>query len=382
MKNWKKYLFIFLGTAVYCLAGFYASNYFQKNNEVSIRNEILNISRVTAAAVNTENLKKLTVTPADNNIPEYQRLRVQLSNLYQALKEKGISGIYTMSLKGENIVFSVDSWATSDQLHSEPGDLYKKPPSELYKVFSAGTSEIVGPYTDEFGTWLSAFSPIKDTNGNIIQVVGTDIIGSYYLGRIQTYKTYSYLIVLAVYLLIALLYLYILSVMKGFKKSKESIKLFNDLTNSVPLCIQIFDSRGKLISINKYAKKAHFLTSLTDAEIKKWDFMSCIKEEYRSKVQEALNLAMIGKGTQDMLIGHIPGTSTSTWCLSDFVPIENDGKIEFIYYLGKNIDREKFIQENLENQKRELEKINNIMIDREVKMIELKERIKELEGKK
>lgn len=165
------------------------------------------------------------------------------------------------------------------------------------------------------------------------------------------------------------------------QKLKEINDIYNKLLDSVPISIKILDPHGELISVNKYGKEAHFLTKLSEEEIKKWDFMGDIKEEYRPKVKNAIDLAVAGKMTQDMPVAYNPERSKFVWHLSDFVPIIHNNEVRIIYYLGRDIDREKNIEADLQKRKDELEKINNIMIDRELKMIELKERIKDLEEK-
>jgi hypothetical protein len=382
LKNWRKSLIVILGTAIYLIGGFYIASYFQKNNEVKMQNELLGISNTFSESFfDSDRIRALTSTPADNNLSEYIELRKILSDLYSSLKLNGVTGIYTMSMKNGKIYFSVDSWDKSERLHSEPGDLYKEPPAQLINVFSSGQPELTGVYTDEFGTWLSAFSPIKDASGATMQVVGADFDGSYYSQSILQYNLYSDSIVILSYLLILLLYLYINGRQASLKKLKDSKKLFDDLMDNVPLCVKEFNDRGEFVSINKYGKKEHHLTALTDPEIKKWDYMSSIKEEYRPKVKESFDLALSGKVVGNVLMEHIPGTSEAAWCLGDFVPLEIDGKLKSVYFISRNIDNEKFAQKDLEEQKANLEKINSLMVDRELKMIELKEKIRNLEKK-
>jgi hypothetical protein len=347
-----------------------------------MQNELLGISNIVSESFfDSSRIRALTSTPADNNLSEYIELRKIFSDLYSSLKLNGVTGIYTMSTKNGKIYFSVDSWDKSERLHSEPGDLYKEPPAQLINVFSSGQPELTGIYTDEFGTWLSAFSPIKDASGATMQVVGVDFDGSYYSQSILQYNLYFDSIVILSYLLILLLYLYINDRQASFKKLKDSKKLFDDLMDNIPLCVKEFNDRGEFVSINKYGKKEHYLTALTDAEIKKWDYMSSIKEEYRPKVKESFDLALSGKVVGNVLMEHIPGTSEATWCLGDFVPLEIDGKLKLVYFISRNIDNEKFAQKDLEEQKANLEKINSLMVDRELKMIELKEKIRDLENK-
>ncbi|MFH0891884.1 MAG: response regulator [Candidatus Falkowbacteria bacterium] len=60
--------------------------------------------------------------------------------------------------------------------------------------------------------------------------------------------------------------------------------------------------------------------------------------------------------------------------------IKKDGKIVGILVTGRDITREKKVEESLIERNRELERFNELTVGRETKMIELKNRIKELEG--
>ena len=61
--------------------------------------------------------------------------------------------------------------------------------------------------------------------------------------------------------------------------------------------------------------------------------------------------------------------------------MEIDGK-QFLQATVRDISEQKKREEEFKNKVEELEKINKIMIGRELKMVELKEKIKKLEGKK
>lgn len=383
MKNRKIYIFLALGSIILFIIGLYAANYIQKNYESDFYNKIVNNARLAALSLDGDKLKNLSITPDDNASIDYIRLRNQILSLHQVLKIEGATGIYTVQLKNGSVLFSVDSWAIRHQLHSEPGDLYELPPKELFNAFQDGEPILAGPYNDEFGYWFSVFVPIKDVlDGNIIQVLGIDIDGSYYDAKILSHKTYTHLIALLAYGFILLGCLYIVNIRINIRKLGESAKLLGDLMAGTALCVKGFDAQGKLFFINKHGKEEHYLTNLSDEEIKNWDFMSSIKEGYRSVIKTAFESALAGKESTGIVIEHIPGTATGAWCSGDFLPVKNlDGSIKYVYFMSKNIDDIKLAEIELANRKNELEKINKLMINRELKMIELKKEIEELKVK-
>ncbi len=171
-------------------------------------------------------------------------------------------------------------------------------------------------------------------------------------------------------------------------EAKEERDMFKTLLDSTPLCIKWFDNKGGLISINKGGREEHFLENLSEDQIKHWDYMSCIDEAYRPEVKEEMDLALKGAGST-FEIKHIPGTSKGTYCESTMAPVkDSNGNVKYILFLSRDITDQKLIgeerkksEEELKKNNEELEIFNKIAIGRELKMIELKEKIKELEEK-
>ncbi len=62
--------------------------------------------------------------------------------------------------------------------------------------------------------------------------------------------------------------------------------------------------------------------------------------------------------------------------------LDENGKAHQDLIMISNITEEKKVTEKLKNKLEELEKANSLMVDRELKMVELKEKIKKLENKK
>jgi hypothetical protein len=63
------------------------------------------------------------------------------------------------------------------QWQAPPGTLYKEPPEEFLKVFKDKRPVTVGPFTDEYETFVSAAAPVLDPeSGNVVMVLGLDIL--------------------------------------------------------------------------------------------------------------------------------------------------------------------------------------------------------------
>ncbi len=125
-------------------------------------------------AIEGVDLNKFSLTEDDLNLPEYQQLRKKLQGLWDIYLSSGVRGFYIMKLNGSEIRFVVDSAHTDDPWHSEPGVIYEEPSSEDLEIFRSGQEKFIGPYTDEYGSFYSYLSPIKNPDGSIAGILGAD----------------------------------------------------------------------------------------------------------------------------------------------------------------------------------------------------------------
>lgn len=81
-----------------------------------------------------------------------------------------------MFLRDGKIHFSADSLDPADPLFSKPGEVLNAPPKKLLEVFSTGNAIVVGPYTDEMGSYISGYAAIQDpVSKKTLAVLGLDM---------------------------------------------------------------------------------------------------------------------------------------------------------------------------------------------------------------
>lgn len=86
--------------------------------------------------------------------------------------------VYAMRKDEQGIYFVVDARLSPEEPDiSNFGDRYEEPSDTLLENFDTMTKTIVEPeiYTDEFGSFLSGYAPIYDSNGRRAGVLGVDI---------------------------------------------------------------------------------------------------------------------------------------------------------------------------------------------------------------
>ncbi|MHB9019762.1 MAG: PAS domain-containing protein [Minisyncoccota bacterium] len=164
------------------------------------------------------------------------------------------------------------------------------------------------------------------------------------------------------------------------ERLKNALEQYKKIIEETPICIKVFDNKGKLTFINKGGRKEHSIKD--DEDLSKWDWLGTIKKEYQLKVKEAFEKGLKGVETR-LLTEHTPEGSDHQWCEGIISPIKNEGG-EVVLLLFYSVDvnerelaKKKLLEEYeaMEIKNQELNKINHYMVGRELKMTELKDEL-------
>ena len=99
--------------------------------------------------------------------------------------------VYTMRKDEQGIYFVVDARISPDEEDiSEYGDRYAEPSATLVENFDTMNGTIIEPeiYTDEFGSFLSGYTPIFTSNGERVGVLGVDISADTIVAQENEYR--------------------------------------------------------------------------------------------------------------------------------------------------------------------------------------------------
>ena len=155
-----------------------------RSYDAAFRHETLRLCVNIAQTFNAERVRSLTFTAADEYSPAFLRLRDQLQ-IFSRYKP-GLRGIYTVAKRDSVLVFGPEDYPTGDSQASPVGTVYEKPEPALLKVFDDLMPAVVGPYTDEYGTFVSAFAPVLDPKtGRPLIVVCIDVLAGDWLALIE-----------------------------------------------------------------------------------------------------------------------------------------------------------------------------------------------------
>jgi len=148
-----------------------------------LQSKAVSIVATVASFINGENLVQFRENPTEEN-QYYKILRSKLIKSLNANKRKDfvVSFIYLFSkspTNSEKIVVEVDTKTELERLqagHPLVREQEFLKPDEIEMIGEYGVSKKF--YTNQFGTWLTAFAPIMDAQGNIVGFLGTNIRGS------------------------------------------------------------------------------------------------------------------------------------------------------------------------------------------------------------
>ena len=155
-----------------------------KATRTQINERMLDISNTAAAMLDGDDLEKLTKD--DYGTPEYDKVMKTLSYFQENIE---LDYIYCIMQVGDKkFVFGVDPTV------EDPGE-FGSPivyTDALYHA-SKGVADVDdAPYTDEWGTFYSAYSPVFDSDGNVAGIVAVDFDSEWYMSKMRQLFFYCY----------------------------------------------------------------------------------------------------------------------------------------------------------------------------------------------
>lgn len=144
---------------------------FSRELNKSLRHRLENIT--TLAGLQQDGDTLLRVQSAED--PYFQKINQQ--NLRIKRTDSDLVFVYTMRKDAKGIYFVVDAGSPGEPDISEFGERYLKPGPLLVEKFDSLNGTMLEPdfYTDEYGTFLSGYTPIFASDGKRVGVLGVDI---------------------------------------------------------------------------------------------------------------------------------------------------------------------------------------------------------------
>ena len=286
---------LILSSSVFCAVSIINSRIGIKK---SIRQRMLDIVNCASGSVNGDILKALTAEDADT--PEYKEIYNTLAVFRDNVELEYVYGIRDEG--GGRFTFTVDP----DTVNPGPfGSEVKY--TEALDAASKGTAAVDEvPYTDAWGTFYSAYSPVFDSAGHVAGIIAADFSDTWFEAQLSE-RTRATIITYCVILLVTILLAAFLSLVtvRPFVQRQEqlSLEVEKKANENKQLSLQIVRSLADAIDAKDTYTKGHSTRvsqyAVMMAEALGW------KEEKINDLRYAAMLHDIGKiGVPDSILSN------------------------------------------------------------------------------
>lgn len=182
----------------------------------SMQENLLDISEAAALMIDAD--QHSVYMPGDETSEAYQS---EIARLSQLAEKVNAAYIYTLKLGDNQTQFILDS--SGESIIAEEYIISE----EMNAAFNGERSYTKKPYTDDYGSFISAYVPLYNEQNQIIAIVATDF-------DVSSIKTviYATLLKLAIVLLLSLLLAIILSLLIS-SKIKKSVSIIIKRTDDI-----------------------------------------------------------------------------------------------------------------------------------------------------
>ena len=218
------------------ILGFFMINQLRNTMKAHISEHMLDLSNTAAATLDGDALGKLTAD--DEDTPEYKKIIKELTVFQDNIN---LDYIYCIKdLGNKNFVFSVDPTPV------DPGE-FGSPITYTDALYAAslGTPSVdKEPYTDKWGTFYSAYSPVYDSNGNISGIVAVDFNSEWYDSQA---RSGVFTVILSTILSLFIAVLTVLLIMRHVRKKFRQVDSeLNELADDIDKLTEDLDGYSGL----------------------------------------------------------------------------------------------------------------------------------------
>jgi len=245
-----------LSTAMCALVlagGMFWTEVFVRAKTAQLSASLLLRARTAAASFSPQRVALLQGQAADAHTQAFQEVKQQLERM--RWENRGdVRFLYLTGVREDKILFWADAEPPDSKDYSPPGSEYRDSPPDLRTFFAEPDQEgfVVHPYTDAWGTWVSAFAPIVDpSSGQPIAVLGMDVDARAWGRAVAMERIAPLAITFSVLLFWLALLVFFAYRQRSLDRIAESEKLyrtlFDNMLDAFVYCRVIDDEKGQPI---------------------------------------------------------------------------------------------------------------------------------------
>ncbi len=311
-------------------------------------NQALNISKTSLVSFDLKN-------QTNDEIKE---------NLYKVVDiNKDIRFAYFFEKKDDKIYFIADSESPDSPDYSPSGQEFTEASKGCFQPFLDGKDLITKPTTDRWGTWISVFIPVRSKSGEIIAVFGIDYpVKVWNKNWVTSVSKNS--IILAI---LMGLFFSINLIVNNNAKTKENEAKFRAFSASVKDAVIIKNEKNMVIFWNQIAEEMFGIPekNILGKEFNEIDF---------SIADKLVELSFKKINGAEIVI---------EYSITNILINSREHKLAIIRDITDRKHNLEIVKKSEEITQRALnqsEKINKLMVGRELEMVKLKKEIERLKN--
>jgi HAMP domain-containing protein len=208
----------------------------------STRDDMSQIIGIISTQFNQQDIDALSqLQPGQEETPQFAALKQKMINMRSVSPD--VDNIYVMRVEGDKVVFMVDDLSEDG---AAIGQVYEDPEARLFDAVN-GPVASDSLYTDEWGTFLSGYAPIKDATGKVAFIIGADMEAAKVIER-QNFIGNTIYFIMAIAILIAAIIIGIFSVtiIRDIKKLNKTANEISKGNTNVSVNVDRKDEIGEL----------------------------------------------------------------------------------------------------------------------------------------
>jgi HAMP domain-containing protein len=212
------------------------------------RDDMLQVIGMASTQFSPEEIGQIEqLKEGQDNAPEYLAFQKKLQDM-RAISPNVVN-FYIMRIDGEKITFLVDDAEDSPAKIAEE---YEQPDPRLFDAVTApAVSDNI--YTDEYGTYLSGYAPVKNADGTTAFVIGADMLATKVLERQNFIGNTIYLIMgLAILIAALIIGVFSLTIIRDINKLNAAAEKISMGDTNVSMDVKRNDEIGELA--NSFAR--------------------------------------------------------------------------------------------------------------------------------
>ena len=186
--------YAFAGVAV-LVVGVASSLYVYVMVDRTGRAHLVDRVQTVAQAIPGDTLPAISANPGKEDLPAYTALKDVLIRMRAANHD--VRFVYVVGAHTDgSLYFFADSEDSTSLDYSPPGQAYPEATPLMKEVLARGVSGTDGPDRDRWGVWISGYTPVYNSAGRVVALVGVDIPAFEFMATTVAYALLPLLVAL------------------------------------------------------------------------------------------------------------------------------------------------------------------------------------------